>query len=257
MSLSETLNEYEKSVTAWLEQSKRQTAALQKLQKAVANGNLRDVEKLRAAARTSAQTTAQRATECAPLDVDAAEYLSDGAFLEELEAAAARQGVRLWERDGVIFCYPVLVRPEPGSSAVRIDKKLEANIHPDVLASRLKKLQEQEPKARPDRFIESLFAAYELVRAQRKSEDYIDLPLTAIYDVLTLLPGADKEYTLLDFTRDVYFLDTSDVDKTKKGYRMSLTASTVSRERSAKIIKFVTRHGHEKQYAALKFTPSR
>ena len=69
------------------------------------------------------------------------------------------------------------------------------------------------------------------------------------------MPGAEREYTLLDFTRDIYFLDLSGITKTKKGFRMSLPASTVSRERSTKILKFVTRDGHEKEYAAISFTP--
>jgi hypothetical protein len=65
----------------------------------------------------------------------------------------------------------------------------------------------------------------------------------------------EKEYTLLDFTRDIYFLDLSELKETKKGYRMNLTASTVSRERSAKILRFVTRDGYEKDFAAVKFAP--
>ena len=119
----------------------------------------------------------------------------------------------------------------------------------------LKQAQSKEPKARPERFIETLFDAYEYVRAMRKLDAYIDLPLTRIYDVLTLLPGND--YTLLDFTRDIYFLDTSGVTETKKGFRLSLPASTVSRERGTRILRFVTRDGFEKEYAAIRFTPGR
>lgn len=256
MDLITTLATYQDSVIAWMEQSKKETAAIARLQRAVSNGNLRDLEKLFNAAQAAARATATQAAACEPLRFDAADYLAAaGDFLDDLKTAAAQTGVRLYERDGTIFCYPVLVRPEPANAGVRIDKKLEFNIHPTVLAATLKKLQSQEPKAKPGQFIETLFAAYELERAKRKVEAYIDLPLTAIYDILTLLPGTDKDYTLLDFTRDIYFLDTSDTNQTKKGYRMSLPASTVSRERGTKIIKFVTRDGHEKQYAAIKFTP--
>ena len=102
-------------------------------------------------------------------------------------------------------------------------------------------------------FIEALFEAYELVRAHRKIDAYIDIALTQIYGVMTLLPGTD--YTLLDFTRDLYFLDTSGTNETRKGFKMSLTASTVSRERSVKVLRFVGRDGYEKEFAAIKFTP--
>jgi hypothetical protein len=254
VSLSAELDEYNRIVSAWLDQSKRETTAIQRLQKAVAAGNVRDLERLRQAARSAAEGVAQRAAECGPFEFDAAAYLAEGgAFLEELKAAAEKAGVRLSEREGTIFCYPVLVRAESQLAAVRIDKKLTPTIRPETLAAILKQLQSKEPKARPERFIETLFEAYEYVRAIRKIDAYIDQPLTRIYNVLTLLPGAD--YTLLDFTRDLYFLDTSEITKTRGGFHMSLPASTVSRERGARILRFVTRDGYEKDFASIRFTP--
>ncbi len=256
MGLSETLDEYDKTIAAWLELSKKQTAAVQKLQKAIENGNLRDLEKLRQAALNATQRASMQADECAPLEFDAAAYLAaNGEFLEELKRAAEKANVRLSERDGILFCYPVLVRREPDIPAVRIDKQLDLNIRPEVLASVLKKLQSKDPKARPLQFIEVLFEGYELVRAKRKLDAYIDLPLSQVYDVLTLLPGSNRDYTLLDFTRDIYFLSISEVQETKNKFRMSLPASTVSRERNAKILPFVTRDGYEEQFASIRFTP--
>jgi hypothetical protein len=254
LGLSRELDEYQKVVSGWLEQAKRQTAAIQRLQKAVATGNLRDLERLRQAARAAAEEAARRAGECGPFEFDAAAYLGpEGGFLTELIEAAEKAGVRLYERDGTIFSYPVLVRPDPANAAVRIDKKRVFTLRPETLAASLKQAQSRDPKARPERFIETLFDAYEYVRALRKIDAYIDQPLSRIYDVLTLLPGSD--YSLLDFTRDLYFLDTSDVQETRKGFRMSLPASTSSRERSARPLRFVTRDGYEKNYVAIKFTP--
>lgn len=253
MNFTQALDDYAPSVDSWLDSAKKQVGAIAKLQKAVAAGNVRDLEKLRQSAQNAAQLCAQRAEDVAPLDFDVASHLRDG-YSDELRAAAQRAGVRLYERDGVIFCYPALVRLEPDLGAVRIDKKLEAGIRPDVLAAQLKKAQSAEPQSRPDRFIETLCSAYFLALAKTRVENPIDLPLTKIYEILTLLPGAAREYTLLDFTRDLYFLDISGVVETKKGYRLSWPASTVSRERGTKILPFVTRDGHEKQYAAVKFT---
>lgn len=255
MKLDEALQDYEAPIAAWLESVKREAAAIAKLQKAVAVGSLRDIERLRQSAQGLARTSMERAQSCEPLDFDTRSYLSGGDFSQELQEAAAKAGAKVRERDGVIFCYPVLVRPEPELSAVRIDKALEASVRPSVLAARLAKLQSREPKARPEKFLETLLSAYELVRAQRGLQDYIDLPLTSIYEVLTLLPGSNSDYTLLDFTRDVYMLDASGIQESKKGFRFSLPASTVSRERSVKMLFFVTRDGYEKQYAAIKFSP--
>ena len=82
------------------------------------------------------------------------------------------------------------------------------------------------------------------------------MPLKRIYDILTLRPGSSKEYSLLDFTREIYFLDRSGITDTKKGFRMTLTASTASRERQGELLRFVTRDGHEKLYAGIKFNPA-
>jgi len=256
MRLESALSEYEKTVTAWLDQAKRQVSAVQRLQKMVADGNLRDLERARQAARNAATVALERAEACEPLAFDAAAYLSeDDGFLKELAEAADKASVRLFERDGVVFCYPVLVRPEPALSAVRIDKRLEPALRPSVLAALLKRAQSREPKFRPEAFIEVLLQAYLLVRAKRGTDSWLDVPLTQVYEVLTLLPGSDREYTLLDFTRDIYLLDSSGTDRTKKGFVLSLPASTVSRERSARILRFVTRDGYEKDYAAIKFAP--
>jgi len=256
LGLTETLDEYDKTVAAWLELSKKQTAAVQKLQKAIETGNLRDMEKLRQAALNATQKASMQADDCPALEFDASAYLSpNGEFLAELKRAAEKASVRLSERDGIIFSYPVLVRPEPNTPGVRIDKRLDLNIRPETLVAMLKKLQGKDPKARPLQFIEVLYEGYELVRAKRKIDAYIDLPLSQIYDVLTLLPGTRGDYTLLDFTRDVYFLSSSDVQTTRNGFRMSLPASTVSRERNAKILPFVTRDGYEEQFASIRFTP--
>lgn len=254
--LGTALNDYEESVNAWLDTAKKQTAAINKLHKAVMAGNVRDMEKLRQNARQTAEFAIEKARECGSFDFDIEAYLNNG-YLSEFQEAAEAAGVQIFERDGIIFCYPMLVRLEPELTAARIDKKLDANIRPEVLAGVLKKAQSRDPKAKPERFVETLFEAYELLRAKKHIDHPTDLLLRDIYKVLTLLPGSGREYTLLDFTRDLYFLDISDTSNTKKGAHLGLTSSTVSREDPKKVLTFVTRDGHEKQYASVKFTPRR
>lgn len=257
MTLSETLDEYQKTVSAWLSQSKRETQAIQKLAKAAETGNLRDLEKLRQSAQAIGAASAKQAASCLPLEFDAAAYLSpQGGYLRELTQAAEQEGVTLYERDGVLFCYPVLVRLELDTLAVRIDKKLEPNIAPKSLVARLKKEQGNEPKTKPEQFIESLFQTYKMVRDSEYQGAPVAVPLKRIHETLTLRPGSAKDYSLLDFTREIYFLDRSGVTETKKGFRLTLTASTASRERQGDLLKFVTRDGHEKLYAGIKFTAS-
>lgn len=257
MNFSEALDEHGQSVKNWLDAAKKQVAAVDKLQKAIAAGNVRDLEKLRQNAQSTGNTCAAKAGECQPFNFDIKEYLQrEDGYLAELKDAAQQAEVQMFERDGVIFCYPVLVRLEPELTAARIDKKLEPSLRPDTLTAILKKAQSREPKSQPERFIETLFQAYRLISAGNGREGSADIALIKIYEMLTLLPGANRDYTLLDFTRDLYFLDISGIAETKNGFRLSLPASTVSRERSVKILPFVTRDGHEKGYAAIKFTPA-
>ena len=254
MTLSETLDEYNKNIKAWLVQSDRQTLAVKKLSKAAELGTVRDLEKLRQAAEAAGEACAAQAAQCVSLNFNVSEYLSSqGGYLQELRTAAEQEGVALYEREGVLFCYPVLVRLEPESQAVRVDKTLDFSIHPKVLTARLKKEQGKEPKTKPEQFIESLFLAYKMVRDSEYQGAPVAVPLKRIHEMLTLRPGSDKEYSLLDFTREVYLLDRSGVTQTKKGFRLTLTASTASRERQGELLKFVTRDGHEKLYAGIKF----
>ncbi|MHB1463422.1 MAG: hypothetical protein ACYC1M_19210 [Armatimonadota bacterium] len=257
MTLSQQLDEYGRQVSVWLDQAKKATAAIQKFQKALTAGNLRDVEKLRQAALLATEALQQRAESCPEFNFDATGYLQpDGEFIPELKAAAEAAGVKMYERDGIIFCYPVLIRREPDIPAVRIDKQLNYGIRSEILAAQLKKLQAKDPKTNPERFMETIFEAYKLILAKpgRARDEFIDIPLTKVYEVLTMLPSSNKEYSLLDFTRDIYFLELSRLTETKEGYHMSLPASTASRERSAKKLRFVTRDGMEKEYVAIKFT---
>lgn len=258
MSLNQQLDEYGKQVSAWLDQARKTVSAIQKFQKAAATGNLRDMERFRQSAIAASESLNQSAGLCPAFEFDFAAYLQpDGDFIPELKESAESLGVKIYDRDGIIFCYPVLISREPEIPAVRIDKRLDYGIRPDVLAAQLRKLQSKEPQTNPVRFIETLLDAYELLRSKpgKARDEYIDLPLTKIYEILTLLPGANKDYTLLDFTRDIYFLELSGLTETKSSYRMSLPASTVSRERNARILRFVTRDGLEKEYAAIRFTP--
>ena len=259
MTLDQQLDDYGKQVSGWLDQAKKAVSAIQKLQKAAATGNLRDIDKFRQSALAASETLYDFAESCPAFEFDSSAYLQmDGEFISELKDSAESSGVKMYDRDGIIFCYPVLIYREPDIPAVRIDKRLDYGIRPEVLVAQLKKLQSREPQTNPARFIETLLDAYELLRSKpgKARDEFIDLPLTKIYEILTLLPGANKDYSLLDFTRDIYFLELSGLTETKSGYRMSLPASTVSRERNAKILRFVTRDGLEKEYAAIRFIPS-
>src|SRR5260370_654075 len=79
-------------------------------------------------------------------------YMSDGRFLEDLKAAAAYHGLSLFEKDGRIYCFPLLLRVDAQEHAVKIGRRLERRIRPRELARLLGAAQK-----RPQRFSESQF----------------------------------------------------------------------------------------------------
>ena len=58
---TDALDDYAPDVAAWLDAAKKETGAVARLQKAVATGNARDIEKHRQSARNAAEVAAQRA----------------------------------------------------------------------------------------------------------------------------------------------------------------------------------------------------
>jgi len=73
-----------------------------------------------------------------------------------------------------------------------------------------------------------------------------------VHRVLTLLPGAARDYTRQEFARDLYLLDQSGVVDVKDGRRMSLPASAMTR--GSGVLTTVTRTGQTKVYAGLAFS---
>src|SRR5258708_33661011 len=76
-------------------------------------------------------------------------YMSDGRFLEDLKAAAANHGLSSFEKDGRIYCFPLLLRVDAQEHAVTFGRRLELRIRPRELA----RVLGAAPK-RPQRFSE-------------------------------------------------------------------------------------------------------
>lgn len=231
---------------------------LKKFRKASSEGNLRDVRATLEAAEHSMKTLRQEfANAKESWDFDAEDYLSNGQFAQELLRTAQAMGVRLFEQDDRLYCYPALIRIDPKERAVLIDKTRERRLRPSVLVAHFRDLQKRPPRFRPEAFLESLFEAYSAI-AERQGKDLfgsgsgVVVRLTDVYDLLTLLPGQSREYPKQEFARDVYLLDQSDAATTKKGYRVSFPASTGTRSASA-TLRVITQRGGEKVYYGIAF----
>jgi hypothetical protein len=166
---------------------------------------------------------------------DAEAAFTNGSYLQELQAAAAVKGLVLVERDGRITAFPLLLKLEPATPAVRVGRKLERQIRPEILTGLLKKAQDSSA-FNAEAFLDMLFkAATHLARADARADEPRQgavIPLLDIYELLTLRPGAPAEYSREAFAVDVLRLDRTPDTRTRRGHQFRLPASTGSKGRS-------------------------
>lgn len=188
-------------------------------------------------------------------DADAA--FAGGAYLQELQAAAATKNLVLVERDGRITAFPLLLKLEPSVPAVRVGRKLERQIRPGVLTGLLKKAQDRSA-FNAEAFLEMLFkAATHLTRADARADEPRPgavVPLLDIYELLTLRPGAAADYPREAFAVDLLRLDRAPDTSTRRGHRFSLPASTGSKGRSRLTV--YDEHGAEHVFVGIAFRPA-
>ena len=223
-----------------------------KLQAAAVHGQLRD---LRAGIDASAKLTDQAADAVRDLrgawTFDEAAYFADGGYIKEVLALGEQEDLKAVESDDRILSYPVIVRVSSGDTTVLIDKVKERRVRPSVLVGRLKALQARPPRFKAGAFIESLAAAYDLALAGKGLRPASTAKLLDVYSVLTLMPGAGREYSKQEFARDVYLLDQAGVVTTKGGRTLSLPASALTR--GSGVLSTVTRSGQAKVYVGISF----
>lgn len=256
-SLEDALARTETAADAALTAAAQLTRALRRLRASAQAGNLRDLRAAIATAETAAvRADAETRAAAASWQLDEDAYFASGRFAEELLDAARAGGLQLFERDERLYSYPVLVRVVPAERSVFIDRSRERRIRPSVLIEHLREIQGRPPRFRPEAFLESLFVAYGYL-ARRQGADQLDGHYTArlveVYELLTLMPGAARDYSRQEFARDLYLLDRSGVTTTRRGYTVSFPSSTGARSPAASL-RVVTESGQEKVYYGIAFT---
>ena len=189
------------------------------------------------------------------LNFDEASYLAGKDFRQELLTTAQQMGVNLYEHDGMLFSYPVLLKILHNERAVSIDRVRENRLRPSVLVQRLKEVQNKPLRFKPKSFLEMLYTAYSIVVAGRGKHligKGTVIPLLELYQLLTLLPWQASEYTRQEFGRDVYLLDKIGAITTKNSHRANFHASTGVRDVS-KTLTVIAQGGREKTYYGISF----
>src|SRR5271169_6148477 len=91
---------------------------------------------------------------------DASGYMTDGRFVADLKEAAAEKRLMLFESDGRIYCFPLLLRVDPKEIGVRIGRTLERRIRPSELTELLARAQRRPQRFREIQFLELLYRAW-------------------------------------------------------------------------------------------------
>jgi len=257
MKLEKALAKTEADVDASLKAANSVVSSLKRLRGVIKTGSLRELRKtIDSAEQALAALKQQFSNTKDGWNFDTESYIASKAFTDEIMAMSESFGVRIFEQDERLYCYPFLIRIIPNELAIQIDKTKEKRLRPSTLVSHLKELQNKPVRFRPEMFLESLFSAYEtLIRSRGKGQvgKGIVLTLREIYRLLTLLPGQTKEYSLQEFARDIYLLDQSGVNKTKNDFVIRLPASTGTRSATG-TIRVITREGQDKPYYGISFT---
>lgn len=196
----------------------------------------------------AAQVTADAA---ASFDFDEREHLGSGGYARELLAAAAARDVAMFEADGQLLCYPSLVKVLTSDAAVEVDRRRERRLRPSLLIGLLGTAQARPPRFRPEPFLESLAIGYDLVRSRDGTRAGSVVRLADIWGVLTLLPGAQRDYARPEFARDLYLLDSSGFATTKSGRAAGWHAS--SGTRGTGTLTTVARTGQQQLYWGISF----
>lgn len=251
-SLEEALSLTESDAEAALGAATALAAQLRKVKAGAAVGNLRDLVKALDVLEQRVGEVRQRAEQLvAGWRFDEREYLQSGAFTAELRAVGETRGLAMVEQDGRLLAYPSVIRLLPAEAAVEVDRKRERRIRPSVLVERLRAAQERAPRLKAEPFLEALLTVYDLLLKRDGKESGGTVRLVDVYELLTPLPGQGKDYSLQEFTRDVYALDRGGVRETRDGRKVRFPAATGTK--TSKTLSIATPNDDMKVYYGIAF----
>jgi hypothetical protein len=260
LSLEQALSALENQLAVVSKAAKSVLAELKKAQSSVKVGQLRDLSKSLAEGRNAAKRFAEEmATADSSWKFEVEPYFAEGGYLKELLQEAERAGLKLFERDGRLYCFPMLLTLSGKDLAVMVDRKPERRLRPRELVRLLLARQKRPQRFNEQKLLETLFEAY--CRLDRRMlRDWTPevrgtgpvVPLVQIYELLTLLPGSEREYPKEEFARDIYLLDRQPDLRTKDGRRFALPAATGTKVAGQRLT-VVDQQGVEKMYVGIRF----
>src|SRR5579885_3363932 len=259
-SLEQELSALENQLAAASKAAKVALAELKKAQSGAKVGQLRDLSRSLAEGRNAAKRFAEEmASADSSWKFEVEPSFAEGGYLRELLGEAQRAGLRLFERDGRLYCFPMLLTLSAKDLAVMVDRKPERRLRPRELVRILLARQRRPQRFNEQKLLDTLFDAYCRVD-RRLLRDWTPdtsgpgpvVSLVRIYELLTLLPGSEREYPKEEFARDIHLLDRQPDLRTKDGRRFTLAASTGSKNVGQRLT-VVDQQGVEKIYVGIRF----
>jgi hypothetical protein len=236
--------------------AKKGAAAASASGKMLNDGNIRNLARKLAEAEEELARAVEgiRAFEEQWSAMETYDYFGSEEYMSELLSAIDEAGVDAHRVADVLYVYPALVRLDPNSQSVRIDKKLDYRVRPKTLAAILKDIQNRPSKFPSGRFLTSLFRVYKALGSHnlKRGEEWAgkSVYLKDIYEVISAAPGSD--YTEQEFVRDIYLLDASGDDLEVRGHQAVLEASSSTRD-DRKTLSIITRDGQKRLYCTIRF----
>ena len=250
--LESVLATWEEQLAAVERQASAALRSAKRLRKAAQDGAVASFPAAIAAMRQDAERLTEAVGQSAEApDLDIAEAFGNGAYLNELAAAAKAAGVMLVQRDGRITAYPVVLRLEPRVQGVRVGRKLERRIRPSVLIAELKKLQQRPNRFNARVFLDRLLKAYAILAPQYRGGEGPLIALTDLHEALTLWPQAASDYPIEEFLCDMLRLNRLPDSRSGRGHRFELGGSTGTK--GAKRLSAFDETGSQHDFYAIRF----
>lgn len=253
----------ERAAAATIDSARRLARLAGQIQRAAKTGNVAAVKRTQDRLGDALTVLAQEvksAVESWPFGEEEEERYLESGYAAELIAAAAEQGLEIFEGDTGLIAHPSVVRILPEKRAVRIDGKQNSYIRPSHLAGVLLANQTKRSRFRSGAFLQSLYNVYSDIVRGESSGRFVQVsgrvvPLDRVYKLLTALPGGSREYDRTDFARDLYNLEVNGPERTRKGAAVSFPASTGTKT-SKGVFSFIGPDGQRINYYGLKFAES-
>lgn len=255
--IEQSFCELEASTEALRRATKIVAAETGRATKAAASGDLKTLNvvagKLRAA-RQNLDLTGEAMVAAVQACEKTVDRLSGG-YLEEVMQQILSAGGEALPHEGQLLCYPSIVRVNADTGRVTIDGRTWKSIRPSALAAELLKRQKRPGAFRSEAFLEALHNVYR--RIVTRDEHTLTLgapvPLVDIYELMTALPGTQRDYQRIDFARDLYRLETSGTTTTRKGMRMRLMSGSTGAKNLSRRLTFIAPGGREITYYGIRF----